>query len=58
MPDSDEVEVTHKTELTFHLDQKKIEAIRECLKKGPLKITVSQIDFVQGGRFRGAYEYD
>jgi anti-sigma28 factor (negative regulator of flagellin synthesis) len=56
--DQPSYEITHSTELKFHLDDKKIEQIKKCLEKGTLSITVSKIDLLQGGRAVDPYVYD
>lgn len=56
--DQPSYEITHSTELKFHLDEKKVEQIKKCLEKGTLSITVSKIDLLQGGRAANGYQYD
>jgi len=43
--------------LSFKLDQKKIDQIQRCLKKGRLTITVSKVD-LSSGRPTNGYLYD
>ena len=52
------VEVTQKTELTLQVDAEKIEAIKKCLEKGTLKITMTRIDILGGDRTGDPYLYD
>lgn len=49
---------TPKMAMEFHLTPEKTAAIRRCLDRGRLTITVSKVDLVQGGRLFGGYEYD
>jgi len=46
-----------KLTLSMPLDAKKIAAIKKCIDKGTLKITVSRVDLV-AGRIGEAYLYD
>lgn len=55
------INVTHgpnKAELQLQLDPEKIAAIRGCLEKGELRISISDADIRQGGRFQASYLYD
>jgi hypothetical protein len=54
----DSAEIVPKVELAFQLSPEKIAAIRNCLTRGRLKITISRVDLVQGGRLHNGYEYD
>jgi hypothetical protein len=53
-----EIGVTHRTDLSFTLDEEKIQAIRACLEKGELRITVIGANLTTSGRFQAAYIYD
>jgi anti-sigma28 factor (negative regulator of flagellin synthesis) len=46
-----------RVSLSFPIDAKKVEAIRRCLAKGSLKVTVSKADLLRG-RLRDPYLYD
>jgi len=46
-----------KVKLDFPLDANKIAAIKRCLAKGSLKVTVTRVDLLRG-RLRDAYIYD
>lgn len=52
------IEVVRKTELRFALDDAKVKAIKECIAKGTLSITVSNLDLGNVGRFGDPYIYD
>lgn len=52
------VTVEHTTELHLELDAEKIAAIKRCMEKGALKISVSKLNLATGGRAGGGYEYD
>jgi hypothetical protein len=53
-----EIAVTHSTDLRLTLDAEKIQAIRACLEKGELRITVVGANLAASGRFQAAYIYD
>jgi hypothetical protein len=53
-----EVEVSRTTQLHFDIDDAKAEAIRGCLAKGRLSISITDIDLSRGGRFENGYQYD
>ncbi len=53
-----EVEVSRSTRLHFEVDDERIEAIKACLDKGRLSITISDVDLTTGGRFENSYIYD
>lgn len=57
-PGKGKFEAKEVTELSFVLDEAQKKAIRRCLDRGELRVTMSKVDFSQGGRFVGAYEYD
>jgi anti-sigma28 factor (negative regulator of flagellin synthesis) len=46
-----------RVSLSFPVDAKKVEAIRRCLAKGTLKVTVTKADLLRG-RLRDPYLYD
>lgn len=46
-----------KLQLTMPLDARKIAAIRRCLEKGQLTITMSRVDFARG-RVGDSWLYD
>jgi len=46
-----------KVSLSFPIDAKKIEAIKRCLAKGSLRVTVSKADLSRA-RLRDPYLYD
>jgi hypothetical protein len=46
-----------KIKLNMALDQKKIDAIQRCIKRGTLSITISKVDLVTG-RIGDAWLYD
>ena len=46
-----------KVQLTMPLDARKIAAIKRCLDKGTLTITMSRVDFASG-RLRDPWLYD
>ena len=46
-----------KLSLNMPLDAKKIKAIKKCIEKGTLNITVSKVDFA-AGRIGQSYIYD
>ena len=46
-----------KQQLTFTLDAAKAAAIRRCLAKGTLKVTVNKADLLRG-RIRDSWLYD
>ena len=52
------IEVVRKTELRLALDDAKVKAIKGCLAKGTLSITVSNVDLGGVGRFSDPYIYD
>lgn len=52
------IEVAHKTELSFALDADKVEAIKRCLEKGTLTITMTKVDLNEVGRADEPYLYD
>lgn len=43
--------------LDFPIDETRVEAIKRCLAKGTLKVTVSKADLVRG-RMGDPYKYD
>jgi hypothetical protein len=57
-PKTHEIDVTHSTEFHFTLDEEKIQAIRGCIERGALRITVVGANIAAGGRFQAAYLYD
>jgi len=46
------------TNLHFEVDAEKIAAIKRCLEKGTLTITLSKVNLASAGRVAGAYIYD
>lgn len=52
------IEIAHRTEMSFELDDEKIQAIKRCLEKGKLTITMTKLDLLQGGRAGDPYLYD
>jgi hypothetical protein len=48
----------NEVELRFKIDKAKAEAIRSCLEKGELRISISEADIRKGGRFQASYLYD
>jgi hypothetical protein len=55
---SSQIEVKRTTEIHLELDDEKIQAIRACLEKGKLSISISDVDLSQGGRLEAPYLYD
>ncbi|HUB55883.1 MAG TPA: hypothetical protein VMB04_12050 [Mycobacterium sp.] len=53
-----QIEVSKTTHLHFDVDEEKIAAIRACLAKGRLSISVTDVDLTEGGRLESAYLYD
>jgi hypothetical protein len=53
-----QIDVTHTTELNLSLDEAKIQAIRGCIERGALRITIVGANVTAGGRFQAAYIYD
>jgi hypothetical protein len=53
-----DVEVSRTTRLHFDVDDERIEAIRACLDKGRLSISITDVDLTRGGRFENGYQYD
>jgi len=48
---------TARMKLSFPIDAEKVEAIKRCLAKGTLTVTVNKAELASG-RFRNAYIYD
>jgi hypothetical protein len=46
-----------KLTLSMPLDAKKINAIKRCIERGTLKLTVNKVD-LSSGRLGEGYEYD
>lgn len=46
-----------KLTLSMQLDEKKVAAIRKCIAKGTLRLTVSKVDLVRG-RIGESWIYD
>jgi hypothetical protein len=55
-PKSSRAGGTGQLKLTLKLDDKKIEQIQRCLKKGQLTITVTKVSAI--GRAENGYLYD
>ena len=49
---------THDLQFSLPLDEEKIKAIQQCLKKGRLTIKVSSIGSLKVGRGLNGYTYD
>ena len=49
--------VVGRVKLDFPIDAGKVEAIKRCLAKGSLKVTVTKADLLRG-RLRDPYLYD
>jgi anti-sigma28 factor (negative regulator of flagellin synthesis) len=52
------IEIAHKTEMSFELDSEKIAAIKRCLEKGKLTITMTKVDVTTNVRADEPYLYD
>lgn len=50
--------VDHRVDLHFEVDSAKVAAIKRCLDKGKLTITVNRVDLSAIGRAGNGYEYD
>lgn len=46
-----------RVKLSFPVDAEKVEAIKRCLAKGTLRVTVNKADLLRG-RLRDPYAYD
>ena len=49
--------VTGRVKLNFPIDAERVEAIKRCLAKGTLRVTVSKADLLRA-RLRDPYLYD
>jgi anti-sigma28 factor (negative regulator of flagellin synthesis) len=50
--------IDQKMDLHFELDAEKVAAIKKCLEKGKLTISINKVDLTSLGRSGNPYIYD
>ncbi len=50
--------VDHRVDLHFEVDSEKVAAIKRCLERGRLTITVSKVDLTSAASGGDPYQYD